>query len=53
MAAHRRAHGPELARMEVIFSPISACLLVCDQDYTKTNEQISTKPGWRMGLGLE
>lgn len=53
MAAQSRAYGPELACMEVIFSPMSACLLVCDQDYTKTNEQISTKPGWMMGLGLE
>ena len=29
------------------------CLLVCDQDYTKTTEQISTKLGRRTGLGSE
>ena len=28
-------------------------LLVCEQDYTKTTEWISTKRGWKMGLGPE
>ena len=27
--------------------------LVCQQDYTKSTEQISRKLGWRMGLGPE
>ena len=27
--------------------------LVCQQDYTKTIAQISTKLGWKMGLGPE
>ena len=29
------------------------CLLVCDQDYTKTTEQISANLGCRMGLSPE
>ena len=29
------------------------CLLVCQQDYTKTTDQISMKLGWMMGLGPE
>ena len=45
--------GQSWPAIEVVFSPTSACLLVCDQDYRKTTEQISTKPGCRMGLGLE
>lgn len=27
------------------------CWLVCDQGYTKTTQSISTKLGWRLGLG--
>ena len=27
--------------------------VVCHWNYTKTTEQISTKFGWRMGLGSE
>ena len=30
-----------------------ACMFVCQQDYTKTTEQISTKLGWKMVLGPE
>ena len=29
------------------------CLLVCQQDYTKSAEQISMKFGWRMAPGPE
>lgn len=29
------------------------CLLLCQQDYTKATSQISTKLGWRTGLGPE
>ena len=36
---------------EVVFSDF--CLLVCDQDYTKTTEQISANLGCRMGLSPE
>ena len=38
-----------------VFSRVcqSIGLLVCQQDYTKTTEWISTKLGWRMGLGPE
>ena len=39
--------------MEVMFSPVSVCWLVCQQDYTKTTENISRKLGWRTGLDPE
>lgn len=32
---------------EVIFSLVSVCLLVCQQDYTNTTERISSNCGWR------
>ena len=35
---------------EVMFS-MSICWLDCQQDYTKTTEQISTKLGWGTSLG--
>ena len=40
---------------KVIFSPMSNCLLVgwlvCQQNNTKSTEQISAKRGWRTGAG--
>ena len=36
-----------------MFSPMSVCWLVCNHNYTKTTQRISTKLGWRMGLGPE
>lgn len=36
-----------------MFSLLSVFRLVCDQDYTKTTEQISVKLEWRVGLGPE
>lgn len=37
----------------ILFSLLSVFRLVCDQDYTKTTEQISVKLEWRVGLGPE
>lgn len=36
-----------------MFSLLSVFRLVCDQDYTKTTEQISVKLEWRVGLAPE
>ena len=36
---------------EVMFSSESVGWLVFQQDYTISNERISTKLGWRTGLG--
>ena len=33
--------------------PIAVCLLVCQQDYTKTTERFSMKLGWGMSLSPE
>lgn len=38
---------------EVMFSPMYVCWMLCQQDYTTTAEQISTKLGWRPSLGPE
>ena len=35
---------------KVFLSPVFICWLVCQQDFTKTAEQISIKLGWRLGL---
>ena len=35
------------------FNITDVCVLVCHHNNTKTAEQISTKLGWRMGLGPE
>lgn len=41
----------------VMFSSVSICVFVgwfvCQQNHTKTPEQISTKPIWRKGFGPE
>ena len=34
-----------------VFRFVPLLLAVCDQDYTKTTQSISTKLGWRLGLG--
>lgn len=38
---------------EVIFPPVCVCLLVCQQEYIKTTEQILMRLGQRMSLGPE
>ena len=42
-------------RWGYVFTHVCSLLdwLVCQQEYTKTAETISTKPGWRKGVGLE
>lgn len=36
-----------------MFQPVFVCWLVCQEDYTKTTEGISTKLGWKMGVSQE
>ena len=33
--------------------PVSVCLLVCQQDYTKTSAWISMTLGWMMAFGQD
>ena len=53
MEASSHRFSPWQERNSQIQYMLSVGVLVCQQDYTDTTEQISSKLGWRMDLGPE
>lgn len=54
VSGHAEMSALKLGFVRLFYPPrrvLCVCWLVCQQHYTKTTEQISTKLRWRMGLG--